>query len=159
MNAFIYCADLFCPDCVAAIKRDLDSQGLKPEDTRDECSFDSDDYPKGPFSNGGGESDSPAHCGACGVPLENDLTSDGVEYVLGAIRESLEEAVEKGRTIAWDRIMPLKGTGEESQTYWHGSRHVDIVREWANQISNYNLEKDESTLVSLFLELSEAPRK
>ena len=28
-----------------------------------------------------GECDSPAHCSACGVPLECELTPDGVDYV------------------------------------------------------------------------------
>ena len=152
MNAFIYCADLFCPDCANAIKRDLDKQGKTP----DGPDFDSDDYPQGPYSDGGGESDSPCHCGACGEPLENPLTSDGVNYVLETIQDSIQEAVDKGRADTWDRIMPMKGTGEESQTAFHGSRHVEIVRGWALQLHDYSLEKEESAIVDLFLELSEA---
>lgn len=158
MNAYIYCADLLCPDCAIVTMNHLRHEGKAPEDWKDENSFDSDDYPKGPYPDGGGESDSPCHCGACGVPLENPLTSDGILYVLSAIQESLEEAVDKGRALTWDRIMPLKGTGEEDQTWLHGKRHVEIVRSWAESLSDYSLEKDESAIVGLFLELSEAKK-
>lgn len=133
---------------------DLKAQGNEPQEP-DDRDFDSDDYPKHAGNEGGGEADTCHHCAGCGVPLENSLTSDGVNHVLEAMRESLQEAVDGGRATTWDRIMPLKGTGEETMTYWHGSRHVEIVRGWAEQIQGYMLEKDESALVILFLELSE----
>lgn len=56
------------------------SKVLTP-DTQDESTYDSGEYPKGPYGDGGGESDSPQHCGACHEFLENSLTSDGAEYV------------------------------------------------------------------------------
>jgi hypothetical protein len=37
--------------------------------------------PKGPYSNGGGEADTPQHCDGCGVFIENPLTGDGCRYV------------------------------------------------------------------------------
>ena len=49
-------------------------------DSSDESSYDSGEFPKGPYDNGGGESDCPQHCGACHEFLENPLTSDGLEY-------------------------------------------------------------------------------
>jgi len=52
--------------------------------------------------------------------------------------------------------MPMKGTGEESMTWYHGSRHVEIVRDWAKNLQDYSLESAERALVDLFLELSEA---
>ena len=52
--------------------------GFDPED---ETTFDSDQYPKGPYCNGGGESDCPNHCDGCKVFLENPLTQDGENYV------------------------------------------------------------------------------
>ena len=154
MNAYIYQADLCCQDCGQKIIADLTRAGKAPECPQDESTFDSDDFPKSAGDDGGGESDCPQHCSCCGVPLENPLTSDGVNYVLESIRESLAEAVEKGRAQTWSRIMPLKGTAEEDQVWLHGKRHVDIVREWAQQIQNYSLEKDERAIVELFLELS-----
>jgi len=34
-----------------------------------------------------GESDSPTHCGGCGVPIIHDLTLEGAEYVRRALKE------------------------------------------------------------------------
>lgn len=94
MNVYMYAADLWCEDCGAKIIDELTAEGNAPEDPEDECSFDSDDFPKGPYPNGGGESDSPNHCAAgsdCinavdgnGVFLENPLTDVGREYVKSA---------------------------------------------------------------------------
>ncbi len=140
--SYAYQADTICDECRAAINVPC-PDGPEP--------FDSDDYPAY-FE--GGETDCPAHCGHCGKPLDCELTGEGVRYVLSAVRDSLEEATTHGRAGTWDRIMPLKGTGEESQTYWHGSRHVEIVRGWAKDVRNYNLEPAESAIVDLFLDLS-----
>ena len=51
--------------------------------------YDSDDLPKGPYGDGGGEADSPQHCDGCRQFLENPLTGDGVVYVEDAIRDCL----------------------------------------------------------------------
>lgn len=83
MNAYIYQADLYCTDCNIKIKIKLPfPKGGIP---LDESSYDSDNYPKGPFPNGGGKADSPQHCGSCGEFLENPLTEDGERYVIKAI--------------------------------------------------------------------------
>jgi len=76
MEAYIYQADIYCKECGEKLKLALDS----PENPDDETTFDSDEYPKGPFCDGGGEADSPQHCADCKVPLENPLTADGEEY-------------------------------------------------------------------------------
>jgi hypothetical protein len=81
MKAYIYQADIYCEDCGQAIKTELDKAGKTPADPDDEYTFDSDEYPKGPYSDGGGEADSPQHCADCHTFLENPLTSDGREYV------------------------------------------------------------------------------
>ena len=105
MEVYIYQADLWCEDCGKAIKRECRKTGDRPENWRDETTFDSDQYPKGPYSDGGGESDCPEHCAAgddclnaiilsdgtkIGAWLENDLTPYGVAYVKDAIREGGE---------------------------------------------------------------------
>lgn len=81
MNAYLYAAALYCGPCGETIRADLDRAGKRPPNRDNESSYDSDQYPKGPYSDGGGESDSPCHCDACGAFLENPLTDDGVEYV------------------------------------------------------------------------------
>lgn len=140
---YVFRADIICDRCRAKVD--------VPKPTYAEP-FDNDDYPS--YLEDAGECDSPFHCGDCGEPLDYSLTEQGVKYVLESVRESLEEATTHGRSGTWDRIMPAKGTGEESLTYWHGSRHVEIVRQWAEDVSNYNLEPDEKAIVDLFLELS-----
>lgn len=76
MLAFAYQAALYCVPCATAIKTRLHADlgaCFSHED--------SDSYPQGPYSRAGGEADSPQHCDACHVFLENPLTDDGVAYV------------------------------------------------------------------------------
>lgn len=105
MNVYIYQAILYCEDCGKAIRQRIFQEGFAPADPEDERSYDSDEFPKGPYPDGGGEADSPQHCGAVpecrntielsdglkiGAWLENELTAVGVEYVREAIREGGE---------------------------------------------------------------------
>jgi hypothetical protein len=60
VDGWVYDGEVYCADCNG--------------DTH--CHY-GDEY--------GGESDSPTHCGGCGVPIIHELTIEGVEYV----RESL----------------------------------------------------------------------
>lgn len=79
MEAYIFQAELHCGECITKIMKNL----LPPDGYifGDESSYDSDDYPKGPFNEGGGEADNPNHCGTCGKFLENPLTEEGEAYV------------------------------------------------------------------------------
>jgi len=100
MRVYMYESALFCERCGEAIRAKLDEsekvQKLFLEiAARRNCSaacareheseYDSDEYPKGPYPHGGGEADTPQHCDACHVFLENPLTEDGVRYVREAI--------------------------------------------------------------------------
>jgi len=82
-------------------------RGIRASGPGRQRSYDSDEFPKGPYPDGGGEADCPQHCGAgaqcvnaiefddghkVGAWLENELTTDGVEYVREAIREGGEVA-------------------------------------------------------------------
>jgi hypothetical protein len=84
--SYIYEADIYCNKCGDSICERLRGNNQAPDDPEDESTFDSDDYPKGPF--GEGEADYPQHCGECGVFLENALTSDGEDYVREAAKRS-----------------------------------------------------------------------
>lgn len=83
MNAYIYRAALYCEDdansikwaCIRAHPAGLDGS-----------SEDSEHWPQGPYTDGGGEADAPQHCDACSAFLENPLTDDGVEYVREEVR-------------------------------------------------------------------------
>lgn len=76
---FIYNSDIYCDDCGQAI---LDELGIEGE-------FDGDSGDAPVACDETAEADSPCHCGGCGVFLENDLTSDGADYVRDAVREDI----------------------------------------------------------------------
>jgi hypothetical protein len=93
MNAYVYQAELICEPCGDKVKTRLDSLGQTPVDADDEHTFDSDDYPKGPYPDGGGEADSPNHCGICHVALGNSVIppigyNQAVEDFLDELRDS-----------------------------------------------------------------------
>lgn len=73
MEAYIYQADIICAECAEVRQQDLKYQRILVNDSYQ----DSDNFPQGPYDNGGGESDSPQHCGNCNLFLENPLTNDG----------------------------------------------------------------------------------
>lgn len=79
MKAYIFQAALWCAHCAERYK----AENAKPShvDEDNESSYDSDDWPKGPYGDGGGEADCPQHCDACGVFLENALTPDGDKWL------------------------------------------------------------------------------
>ena len=60
VDGFVIDGEIYCDNC------------LRPDDPRHEYS---------------GETDSPAHCSDCGIPLICDLTCEGVEYVKDAIAD------------------------------------------------------------------------
>jgi hypothetical protein len=76
-RAYMFQAELLCEGCGDDVK----AQTKPPLGFPDESLYDSDDYPKGPYSDGGGEADTPQHCGHCGAFLGNPLTPDGDSYV------------------------------------------------------------------------------
>lgn len=71
MNTYIYKADLYCESCGEQIRERL--QSTAPDDPNDEHTYDSDDYPKGPYPNGGGEADFEHFCAECTEPLNNPV--------------------------------------------------------------------------------------
>jgi hypothetical protein len=101
-SVYMFQGGLYCEDCGQAIQVEIRKDGKAPEDEDDEDSFDSDDFPKGPFGDGGGEADSPQHCDSqahclnaiklpCGSKigawLGNPLTSDGINHLTNSILE------------------------------------------------------------------------
>lgn len=81
MDVYMYSAALYCEPCTNKIRNSLNA----PYSLDDESTWDSDDYPKGPYPDGGGEADRPQCCGDCGEFLENPLTGDGRRYVVEAL--------------------------------------------------------------------------
>lgn len=102
---YIYMADCYCDGCMEKWKEEHAAH--KPEDADDETTYDSDEWPKGPFSQE--ESDTPQHCGngedcvnaitlkdgtKIGAMLDSELTHAGVEYVKEEHAEGPTEVTE-----------------------------------------------------------------
>lgn len=102
MKAYTYQADVYCEDCGLDICRRLTAEDKAPAHPFDESTYDSDEFPKGPYEESECESDCPQHCGGgsdcvnalevdlgykVGAWLENPLTAAGVHYVVEAVRE------------------------------------------------------------------------
>lgn len=115
MEAFIYQGALHCSECGQAIRDRLTAEGHAPADPSAESTYDSDHFPKGPLSDGGGESDTPQHCATCGKFLESTLTADGARYVADALAEAVEAGA---RTAVLDT--------------WAG-HYADVLRQWSKR--------------------------
>lgn len=85
-SAHVFQATLICADCAISYKQDNPCH----VNEADESSYDSGEWPKGPYPDGGGEADSPQHCDRCGVFLDNPLTPDGEKYVLDEFLRFIE---------------------------------------------------------------------
>jgi len=93
----IYAADVYCDSCIASIKAsikaDLRRKGLEPENSGDERTYDSNDWPK--WLADSAEADAPQHCGSGDTCLEAVTLADGrvVGAVLGALTPAGEAYV------------------------------------------------------------------
>ncbi len=133
MDTYIYQAALWCEDCGLVIRERL-KHGTITSDT-DETEYDSDDYPKGPYLDGGGEADSPQHCDGCGVFLENPLTSDGYLYVMEQVSEDIETGRMDSPTIVtwapfYDVELPEFKVGDRVTFYLPNDSAPGTVLAW-----------------------------
>ena len=120
MDAYVYAADLYCEDCGLKIQENL------ADDAQED---DSDSYPQGPYPDGGGESDSPQHCGSgegclnamtfvgtkVGVWLGNPLMTDGVAYLKEMLSNPNPSAYQLALHEFWSDVYSdyLSGSGGE----------------------------------------------
>jgi hypothetical protein len=65
MDAYIYRADIYCAPCGEYI--------ISMVDPKKRESGDSNDYPQGPYANGGGDADTIQYCGHCHIDLGNPV--------------------------------------------------------------------------------------
>lgn len=99
MNVYIYQAVLLCEDCARAKRDSLDRIAAEHGNAHHNYREDSDRYPQGPYSSGGGEADTPQHCDHCGVFLENPLTDDGRAYVSEAVLRNQTSIVHRNKVV------------------------------------------------------------
>lgn len=105
MDAYVYQAALLCKDCASARIQSLEFcnmlYGSNPWPKYWTKPWtDSDSYPQGPYPDGGGEADTPQHCDACGLFLENPLTGDGIRYVNEKLIEHARDGSGKKEVLA-----------------------------------------------------------
>ena len=156
MDAFVFQADIYCADCGEAIRKRLTDEGKAPADPDDESSYDSDEFPKGPYEDGGGEADTPQHCGSgdgcinaiagnddteVGAFLENPLTKDGVEYVWQNTRNHSvisEMWLEHYKWVLQEKY----NEAEEKIRREYGPKMMQLMTELANMCREEGLEVD-----------------
>lgn len=114
MEVYVYQAALYCADDGRLIREALAAEGKT--DTGD-----SDDWPQGPYDDGGGAANSPYHCGAAeacvnamtlagvkiGVWLGNPLTSDGHAYLCEMLNASKPTRYQKELHRFWRLVYDL----------------------------------------------------
>jgi hypothetical protein len=119
-DVYAYQGALLCDDCAGRVVEQLRRDGTGDDG-------DSDTYPQGPCTDGGGEADSPQHCAAgaacstgivipgdlkVGCPLGNPLTEDGRKYVIESVasgilaRETHKRAMGRLWRHLYDEVEP-----------------------------------------------------
>ena len=120
MKVFFYNADIYCEDCGEDIKQQIRNEAKAAGKLLKEyldvdalCDADTDTWPQLAL-DGGGESDSPQHCGShecclnatllksgnkVGMFLENSLISDGNEYVKEQALNDIKSKGEVGEVV------------------------------------------------------------
>lgn len=93
MDVYVYRAALLCEECGGKCKCKLTAEGKAPENPKDEHTFDSDNFPKGPYGSDSNESDSVQYCDHCGCFLENPLTKEGRDSLMDWIIQALNDEV------------------------------------------------------------------
>src|SRR3990167_9275669 len=122
-DIYIFQADVYCYACIKTVKKALRLVGQVPTNPKDQSTYDSDFYPKGPFPDGGGEADSFQHCNKCELFLENPLTEEGVRYTLEAVQDYLET----------------------------GCGRIKILDQWTQELRNYCLTSEQNFVVNSYL--------
>ncbi len=108
-DVYVFQASFLCYDCGAAVCDELDSISAVTDG-------DSDEYPQGPYADGGGEGDSPAHCDSCGTFLENPLTTEGYYYVIEAVKEHYATGKGNKNVIAeWKDFYDIKLDSDDGE--------------------------------------------
>jgi len=139
---YMYQADLWCDECGEEIRERLLKELPEDFDPDAEDTYDSDEFPKSCCSDG---SDCPENCAGCGQPLDYTLTAEGRSYVLETAKAALENGLDT-------HIIPLKGSAEETLTWYYGMPHYEIVRDWVTEVTSYMLDSEDEEIVCRYLD-------
>lgn len=138
MDAYIYQADFYCEDCISDLKKEIEQKNPEIVEMVRSGAADSNDYPQGPYSDGGGEADSPQHCGACRAFLHNPITEVGENFVIEVLGKFLKEGDQELGGSYLAREMAAR-----FQTAGLSDFHVNLYTEWAEEY-DYVLEQEAS---------------
>lgn len=98
----------------------------------------------------GGETDSPRHCSCCHRPLFDDgagLTSEGVSYVLAAVRKELKRGTRSPHVSAWNASMIWE------HGHYKGQPWIAVTRDWAEYVldNHHRLAKRDRRTLEIFM--------
>lgn len=96
-----------------------------------------------------GEHDFPPHCSYCHRPLSHSLTESGVEYVLDRLEVSLLQGPD---------VWFAKRASNDEPDYYRDCNECEILREWAEGLSDYRLLPEDQQLVDLYLAVTQEDR-
>jgi hypothetical protein len=108
---YIYQAAVLCDDCGEKTREALRLARKSPRNQAEESTYESDDYPKGPYDEDQARSDTPDHCDYCGVFLENSLTEDGYDYVV-------DQAIKNPQSETIDEWLSFYDLGYDAEPYF-----------------------------------------
>jgi len=77
-----------------------------------------------------GSSDTPTHCGGCGVPISHELTADGVEYVRASLADGNGCCDAVWRTVWEEYDVEPKATKIPINSIPIPKRFVTVCSEW-----------------------------
>lgn len=140
---YLYKAELLCQDCGEAKRTSLRLQGLAPDYPSNETTYNSDDFPKGPYADTWDAMDSPAHCGLCGKFIPIGLSSAGVDYVCEALQEYASSGKGDPQTLAaWADFIELSyslGVQEETAVRLFRVKHYQQLRQSPSKATDLGL--------------------
>lgn len=162
MTAYMFAADFHCEECGEEIRLEIVRSAIKKmedaakeevggiwsfsndvesaleddlHDEFDKATLDTDNWPAG--YPDAGESDSPCNCGSCGKPLEYSLTTDGVAYVLEAVKEHLKSG--------WRNYLRIHTSCRYPDYYEHTPAFF-VVKDWVEDLSCYLMEEEQEKM-------------
>ena len=113
LGIMIYTGNVYCEACGIAIRQKLTAEGKAPADVANEFSYESTDFPKGPYEEL--FSRRPCHCVECKQFLQNPLTEDGWEFVRAMVAENNAKGRISTAIIQWENFYLKEQKDEPEQ--------------------------------------------
>ena len=98
------------------------------------------------------EVDAPLHCNFCHRPIKHALTTDGVDYVMQAIREFTYENTVAGGYFGTHRKLGSHHYARIGAClgWYEGSPGYELLMDWAEAVSWYGPDNDDERTIEIF---------